>query len=140
MDDDATLTIAVCEQLAQIPTWEWRPDGPAFAQDDTGIFYGRIGATPHRAIGVRVYAADDDDLRHEHTRRAQVRYRGRPGDPADADRMAHFGYLVLNGLSRVGGISGIRRISMVPLGADENGREERTDNYLIILDNPEASA
>jgi hypothetical protein len=28
---------------------------------------------------------------------------------------------------------------MAPLGADENGREERTDNYTITLDNTEAS-
>jgi len=38
----------------------------------------------------------------------------------------------------VGGISGVSRLSMAPAGADENGREERTENYLIILDNQEA--
>jgi len=138
--DDAALTVVICEQLARVPGWEWRPNGPAFARSDTGIFYGAIGAEPDRAIGVRVYAADDNDAQHTHGRRVQVRYRGRRADPADADRMAHIGYLVLNGLSRVGGISDARRISMVPLGADDNGREERTDNYRINLDNPEASA
>lgn len=138
--DDATLTITVCELFALVPGWEWRPDGPAFTEAETGIFYGAIGALPHRAIGVRVYAADDDDAQHTHARRLQLRWRGRPNDPADADRQADIGYLVLNGLSRVRGISDARRISMVPLGADDNGRQERTDNYRIIFDNPEASA
>jgi hypothetical protein len=27
---------------------------------------------------------------------------------------------------------------MSPAGADDNRREERTENYLVVLDNPEA--
>lgn len=138
--NDVEITTRICSLLGRVPTWEWRPTGPAYTATETAIFYGPIGATPDRAIGVRLYGADDNDIQHERTRRAQVRYRGRKGSPADADAMASIGFDVLQGLSRVGGISGIRRISMVPLGADENGRDERTDNYLIILDNPEASA
>lgn len=138
--NDVELTKTVCALLGRVPTWEWRPTGPRYTATETAIFYGAIGSTPDRAIGVRLYGADDNDIQHERTRRVQVRYRGRPGRPDDADAMASIGFDVLQGLSRVGGISGIGRMSMSPSAADDNDRQERTDNYRIILDNPEASA
>lgn len=136
--DDEALTDFICEYLARIPGWEYRPSGPRYTKSEVGIYYGAIDAEPDRAVGVRVYGVDDNDLQHTHERRAQIRFRGARGSGAGADRLARIAYDVLNGLSRVGGISGIRRFSMVPHGADDNGREERTDNYRIILDNPEA--
>lgn len=138
--NDVTLTTLICSLLGRVPTWEWRPDGPTYTDAETGIFYGPIDSSPDRAIGVRLYGANDNDIQHERSRRIQVRYRGEPGDVAGADRMASIGFAVLQGLSRVGGVSGISRMSMSPSVADENDREERTDNYRIILDNPEASA
>ncbi len=137
--DDSTLTKTICELLGVLPGWAWRPTGPAYTKHEVGIYYGAIPATPDRAIGVRVYAAEDNDLEHLRGRRVQLRLRGRPRVVDDADKLGSLAHTALNGLSRVGGISGIRRISMAPLGADSNGREERTENYLIILDNPEAS-
>ena len=40
---------------------------------------------------------------------------------------------------RTGGINHIHRTSFGPLGADVNGREERSENYSVVLDNPEAA-
>jgi len=137
--DDATLTLRICELLGMVPTWEWRPDGPAYTATETAIFYGAIAATPDAAIGVRVYGALDASPRHVYGRRAQLRFRGRKNQRDAADRMAGTAFAVLDGLPRVGGISGIRRFSFGPSVTDDNGREERTDNYSIILDNPEAS-
>lgn len=133
--DDATLTKRICELLDAIPTFDYftapSPGGVA-------VFYGRIDPEPNRAVGVRVYATTDEP--NLSWRRAQIRIRGDKRRRDDADRIAGVVFAALQGLSRTGGISGIRRESMSPGGADETGREERTDNYVIVLDNPEADA
>ena len=138
--DDRTLTKLVCAELGRLPTWEWRDEG-----DETPvpvgavmIFYGAIDSSPDKAVGVRVYGVTDIDLEHLRWRRVQLRVRGERGRPDGADVLADQAFLILQELSRVGGISGISRQSMAPSGADENRREERTDNYTIILDNREA--
>lgn len=137
MDDD-TLTIRLCELVGAIPTFAWRPTGPAYTESEIGVFYGRIADAPDRAVGVRVYGAIDED--HLNQRRAQLKVRGSRRERDSADRIASIVFTAMQGLSRVGGISGIRRESMAPLGDDTNGREERTENYLITLDNLEASS
>lgn len=136
--DDAQLTDRICDLIGRVPGWEWdpAPDAPEYPATSTGIYYGAIPDAPDRAVGVRVYAPIDDG--ETLARRVQIRTRGRKHLTNDADRMAGVIFAVLHGLSRVGGISDIRRISFGPLGADTKGREERSDNYQIILDNPEA--
>lgn len=134
MDDEA-LTTRVCELLGRIPSFEY----PATAATlGIAVFYGRIDDAPDRAVGVRVYGVTDEQ--HLHWRRVQIRVRGGKRKRRDADQIAGVVFTALHGLSRVGGISGIRRDSMTPLGADLNGRDERTENYTIILDNPEATS
>ncbi|MBM3717145.1 MAG: hypothetical protein FJW64_15715 [Actinobacteria bacterium] len=135
--DDVALTHRICELLGRVPGWSWEPadDAPDYLEDVVGIRYGETQPTPHRTIGVRVYWTDDDAL---NVRRVQLRFRGRPNDPAGADSLAGVAFVVLHGLSRVGGISDIRRVSSGPLGSDTKDRRERSDNYQIILDNPEA--
>lgn len=133
---DSTLTQAICSLLGGIAGWKW---GTAYAASDVGVFYGAIKAAPDRAVGVRVYQAEDDIETGLAQRRVQVRYRGGRNDPAGADNLADEGLTVLQGLSRVAGINGVSRESIAFLGADINGREERTDNYNVIIDNPEAS-
>lgn len=139
--DDVELTEFLCTALGGIPGWDYQADGSDVGPTRVGVAYGRIpGGMPHRWAGVRVYGTEDDNVRALHTRFAQVRFRGGQNDPTGADKLAHPAFLVLTGLSRVGGISGVSRISMAPLGADENGREERTDNYEITLDNTGAQS
>lgn len=132
--DDPTLTKRVCGFLAQIPTFEYEADAPP---GGVQVFYGRIDDEPDRAVGVRVYSTTDE--RHLHWRRAQVRIRGDRRKRTDADDIAAVVFARLHGLSREGGISGISRESMSPNGADDTGREERTENYIITLDNQESS-
>jgi len=134
--DDVALTKLVCTELGTISGWAWRENGPAYTADEVGIFYGAIGTTPDKAVGVRVYGSSAE--RHLGWRRVQLRLRGDPGRPDGADALATPALDALQGLSRRGGISGITRQSMAPAGADDNRREERTENYLIILDNLEA--
>lgn len=137
--DDEALTDLICTHLGQVPGWEWEPDrdAPDYPADVVGIRYGATRPTPDRTIGVRVYAADDST--HLTVRRVQFRLRGARNDPASADALGGVLSAVLPGLSRWGGISDARRISFGPLGADDLGREERSENWQIILDNPEAS-
>lgn len=135
--DDAALTDRICELLGRVPGWSWAPDAEEdYPQSVVGIRYGATQPTPDRTIGVRVYSSTDDDI---HVRRVQIRTRGGRLDPAGADTLAGVVFTVLHGLSRWGGISDIRRISFGPFGPDDAGREERSDNYQIILDNLEAS-
>lgn len=140
--DDATLTTRINEQLARVPGWAWRSDGSVYTADEVAIFYGAIGPAPDRAIGVRVYGAPADIGGDGHLalRSAQLRFRGAKYRPNGADVLAGHALTVMQGLSRVDGINGIRRESFSSLGTDSNFREERADNYLIILDNQEASS
>lgn len=138
--DDAELTIRICRLLGEISGWKWKPEATAtYAASDVRIDYGRSTESPNRSVSVRVYDDDDDHVTGLALRRVQLRFRGAKGDIASADRMAGEAFAHLQRLSRREGISGIRRLSMAPLGADTNGREQRTDNYLVTLDNPEAS-
>ncbi|MFF2493252.1 minor capsid protein [Agromyces sp. NPDC058064] len=133
---DVELTKAIAAFLGEIDGWAWRPDGPVYTDTEVGVDYGAIQADTNRRVGVRVYMTTDEQ--HLAVRRIQLRSRGAPGDPTGADELADAAFARLQGLSRVGGISGVSRLSMAPLGADANRREERTDNYIITLDNQEA--
>lgn len=134
--DDVELTMTVAEFLGDIDGWEWRPTGPAYTNAEVGVDYGAIKSDTDRRVGVRVYMTKDEP--NLSWRRVQLKFRGGRGAPQGADALADAAFARLQGLSRVGGISGISRLSMAPGGADANGREERTDNYIITLDNQEA--
>lgn len=135
MMDDAALTLALCEMLGEVPGWHWSltTETPAGM---VGIFYGDLPETPDRAIGVRVYGGDDPRV-YEPVRSVQLRIRGAREDKDDADRIAGFAFALLQGRCRVRGISWVQRNTFGPLGADTNGREERSENYRVFLDNPE---
>lgn len=138
MDDDV-LTRVICERLAGAGVGVWRPAGPAYTAAETGIFYGALGATPDRALAVAVYLPVDDVETGIALRYLQVRSRGPRNLPDGADVLAGAVFRALHGTYPRGGIARITRTSAARLGADGNSRQERTDNYLVILDNPEAT-
>lgn len=133
--DDDKLTIVLCELLAAAGVGEW--PGPA-AATEVGIFYGAIATTPDRGVGVTVYGGLDDVPTGLAVRFAQIRTRGAQGVRDGADRLAAQVFHAFQGLARTRGIAFVRRTTFTPLGADENTRQERVDNYQITLDNPEA--
>ena len=135
---DREVTLAICQLLGEMPGWNWSPHG-TYSADGVGIFYGPILDAPDRAIGVRVYGGSDDAVVYEPQRLVQLRIRGARGAPDGADELADWAFRLLQGRSRTLGLSWVERRSFGPLGADGNGREERSDNYLISIDNPEAS-
>ena len=129
----------ICSILGTIPGWDWNPDGTGpVVSDPVTIFYGALGTTPDTAVGVRIYASTDSLTEHYGSRRVQIRVRGAQGRPDGADELAGLAFAAIQGLSRMGGVSGISRLSLSPAGTDDNRREERTENYLITLDNLEA--
>ena len=132
------LTTTVCVLLDAAGVGKWRPTGPDYAAGEVGIFYGPLGATPDRAVGVSVYIQNDNLATSVSDRYVQVRCRGARGVPNGADILADAGFTALQGVAHTSGIALIARSSTAPLGADGNGRHERTDNYRVILDNPEA--
>lgn len=135
--DDEEVTIAVGRLLAERCGWGWLPDGinPAAA---VRLFYGPVGGAPDEAVGVTVYGGSDDLVNGLATRRVQLMHRGGRNAPGGADRLAAASFGALQGLSRTSGINTAFRLSWARLGADGNGRQERSDNYQIILDNAEA--
>ena len=132
---DRDLTIALCELLAEELGWSWSLTEP-YPAGAVGLFYGSIGETPDRAVGVRVYGGSDPRVRAP-TRSVQLLLRGRPGEPDGADALADAAFGVLHKTLRRRGILAGQRSYFGPLGADANGREERADNYEIHLDNME---
>lgn len=136
--DDETLTLRLCEIVGGIPSFAWWLDDTPYPKTSIGVHYGSIDEQTDRAVGIRVYSASDEPGLN--SRRAQLHVRGGRGDPFGADRIGSVLFVVLHERLRGDGIASIRRTSFVPLGADTNGREERTENYLITLDNLEASS
>ena len=137
MDDD-TLTARICLALAVLPGWEYHEDDTPFSPGGTAIFFGAIESKPDRAVGVKVYGGADDRVTGIATRRVQLRFRGAPRQRGGAERQAALAFTVLQGRMRRDGINDIERISFSPPTTDDSGRDERTDNYLITLDNLEA--
>lgn len=136
--DDATLTRRLGAIIGRIPTFAWHPDGGAPSTSEIGVYYGKIPDRPDRAVGIRVYG--DPDVPDLSVRRVQLRVRGSRRRPDGADVIADVLHAVLHERPRGDGISVIRRISFALLGADTSDREERSENYLITLDNLEASS
>lgn len=136
-DDELTQTLA--QILAEAGVGVWRPTGPGYTAGETGIYYGALEETTDRAVGVTVYAPVTDDVQTGMTeRRVQIRCRGRRAMKNDADVLAGDVFAALHKLSRRAGLLLVRRESFAPLGPDGNGRQERTENYTVTIDNPEA--
>lgn len=134
---DAEVTRALCGLLGALSGWKYDEDpGTGYDETDVRVTYGSVQDWPDQGVGVRVY--DGDDPENLTVRRAQLRFRGNRDRPDGADELADAAFAQLHGLVRVAGINTLTRISFGPLGADVNGREERTDNYEVILDNTEA--
>ena len=129
--DDATLTEHVCQVLADAGLG-WVYSQGAYAAGQVGIFYGQAGPSPDRAVGVSVYATDDP-LGGPARRWVQVYVRGAKNVRRDADVMAGQVFGVLHRWHHAGPVSRYIRVSSAPLGADDSGRQERADNYQIIL-------
>ena len=136
--NDRDLTIAICQLLGELPGWSWSTTG-TYPADRVGVFYGPIPDAPDRAVGVRVYGGTDDPEVYSPTRSVQLLFRGARNRPDGADELADEAFTPLQRRVRSGGINFAYRISFGPLGADGNGRQERADNYQIVIENTEVT-
>lgn len=133
--DDIALNQLVCRILGELDGWSYLPGDGEYSEEHVAVWYLRLHGEPARGVAVRVYGGDDSaGLK---IRRVQFISRGLPNDPFGADRIAAQIYATFHEVSRADGIAYARRISFGPLGPDGNGREERSDNYELTLDNLE---
>lgn len=127
---------AAAQRLAAHGVADYNPAG-AYPADVTGITLMAVPTTPDRVLTLEVYDVDDspdpsDDVAHY---MLQVRTRGLPSPPTDVHDLAESARDALtvhhdtwpDGLH----VDRCYRISTIPLGADANRRQERTDNYRL---------
>jgi len=129
-DSELIVTLAQILAAAGVGTWSTTGSYPA---NSVGIFYGPIGTSPDRAVGITRYGGtgliSNDPQRGP--RLVQVRVRGAAGNPSSADDLADAVDAVLARMPRTQGLSSEWASGPLPLGADGNRRTELTLNYLV---------
>lgn len=103
---------------------------------DRAITIKRLPASPDWALAVNVYDISDEIMLPTKRVRVQLRFRA-PGSPTAVDEWADNVAAALHGLHHFTAgnvrIERAERINFAALGVDDNRREERTDNYELIL-------
>lgn len=127
----------VCRWLDANEFGTYRADAP-YRPADRAITARRLPATPDWAIAVATYGQDDGLVTPDREINIQLRFRtaheaGITAVDDWADRVfdaLHMRHRITMGGVRVQRV--VRTLS-APLGADENGREERADSYTLLL-------
>lgn len=126
---------AAAQRLAAQGVGDYDPQA-VYPADATGIILMAVPTTPDRVLTLTVYAIDDspdpaDDVR---TFMLQVRTRGLrfpPTDVHDLAEAARDALTVHHDTWTDLSVDRCYRVSTIPLGADGNRRQERTDNYRL---------
>jgi hypothetical protein len=133
------LMTGVAQRLHAAGVGVWKPTG-AYLDTEVGIVLGVPSQQPPSLIALAVYRVADDPALSDSVVGLQVRVRGSDEDPRKADDLADGVFDALQGLhgADVNGVRLVysRRTSMLPLGVDGNGRQERTDNYDLTVHRP----
>jgi len=133
------LLAGIAELLADRGVGAWRPDGTAYAPDETAIVVGTMPPGPDRVICLNWYPVELLDGHGDVTVGVQVRTRAGT-DPRDVSDLSDAVYDVLDGLAgiQLGGVwvSQIYRRSGEEISAaagvdTQADRHERVDNYYI---------
>jgi hypothetical protein len=132
---DSEAIVALAGILAARGVGVWKPAG-GYTAAETAIFYGPIGTTPDRAIGITRYGGSPDATYDGDPgpRLIQVRVRGLPGNPVSADDLADAVDAVLRRMTRTAGLSSAWASGPLPLGADGSRRTELSLNYAVTLE------
>ncbi|MEV0445963.1 minor capsid protein [Streptomyces spectabilis] len=116
----------------------YRPDG-LYAEGDTAITDTVMPEQPDRVIVLTPYAVEESAALTDTVLAVQVRTRAGP-DPREVAALddAVFAALHASGRHTFGTarISLVWRFSAASLGADANGRQERTSNYRLRANRP----
>lgn len=119
---------------AGIGRWEPDPNIP-YSPTDTAIVTNGVPASPDLMISLTAYLTDDQVGSANSDVRVQVRVRGGPWHPNEANDIADAVFENLHGARYVDldtgqpGFRLVKRVSSLPMGEDKNGRTERSDNY-----------
>lgn len=135
----SNLVAGVAELLAAGGAGVWDPDGGVYAPDAVGITQGTIPQSPDRIVCLTPYPVSEEPGSQDVIVSIQVRCRG-TRDPSVVDDLADAVRELLHGLTSVVlggiGVSQVWRNSTAPLGPDQLGRYERTDNYYVQAARP----
>ncbi|WP_350347260.1 minor capsid protein [Agromyces sp. G08B096] len=140
MSNTTVLATGLAEVLASAGIGlTWNPTG-TYPAGQTGIFMKIMPQSPDRVVTINVVWAGDDITMPRAQPMIQIRGRGLPKKPLDVDDLLDPIVDVLHGRTNLplGGLMVVqinRRVS-APLGADENGRWERVDQYYADVDVP----
>jgi Bacteriophage minor capsid protein len=137
------LLTGVAERLAAAGVGVWRPAGPAYTDDETAIVVGSLPQQPSTVVALAAYAVTASAALNDTTIGVQARIRGvSGGDQRPAADLADAVFEALHGLRQqtIGGIwvAQITLQSSAQLGPDQQGRDERTDNYYMQAARPTA--
>jgi len=138
MDFESDLLTGVAQLLNADGVAVWNPFG-AYASSDIGIVIGVPSQDPPSLVALATYNNIDDPAGSDSTVFLQVRTRAPDDDPRKANAISGGVFNSLQGLrATVNGIRIVygRRNSSYPLGIDGNGRQERTDNYELMVHRP----
>ena len=129
----ATVRRSLATHLSARGVGVWSETTP-YEPDDRAIVLRDLPTAPDAAVAIEVYDTEDGLVLPDVPVRVQLMFRGR-GD--DADEFADAAFAVLHGQYHYDmgemRVQRSRRLYTAPLGADENGRERRSDNYELLF-------
>lgn len=131
-----TLVEGLAQWLSDRDLADYKPVEP-YAPTDRAVTIKRLPTTPDTSLAIYPYNTDDATTLPGTEVSIQLRFRGPASDRLYADRWAdkvakelHWRHHFNLGDVR---IQRSQRVVTVPLGADDNGREERADSYTFLL-------
>lgn len=133
--------LAALLQTAGIGTWS---TSAVYTSAQTGIVLGTIPSTPDRIVALTAYPVRDDPALSDSVVGVQVRCRWGGQDPRLVDDLADLIFDYLHGKTHFTVGTGAAAVTIVqclrqsyaPLGRDQNGRWERSDNYYVTCWRP----
>lgn len=129
------VLVGVAKRLHAQSVAVWRATG-AYSAGERAITLKALPSSPDEAVAVSVYDVEDD-LRLPHVLvYVQLRFRGSDASRTSVDDFADAAFSALHGARFAAGdrsVQQCRRLSVAPLGGDDNARQERADNYELVL-------
>lgn len=131
---DVLVGLAEWMNAAELATW--RPTG-TYTAGEKAITLKSLPTEPDNAVAITVYDVDDDIVLPDVEVMVQLRFRADATTRTGVDDFADSVFNALHGARNLPAgqlvIQLARRVSVAPLGADDNRREERADNYALMF-------
>ena len=134
----------LCRGLAQLINdlgiGVYRIGTAVYQPGEVGVVIGLPTTTPPALIALLDYDTRDDPTSSDTVQSIQIRFRSAGGTADQANDLADAVFNALQGMwgQTVGGVKVItaERSSSLPLGTDNSGRYERSDNYDLTIHRP----